>query len=106
MESRTAGTHKGKASYDAVFDDAEGAGVCLLEIRFPAKKIYGLLKDTWRFTLNPPSLAQPICRVRPIDPACLCVPVVYVLACLESMCMMPWGPVHWNSYEFIGRLSV
>ena len=34
-------------SYDAVFDDAEGAGVCLLEIRFPAKKIYGLLKDTW-----------------------------------------------------------
>ena len=47
MESRTVGTHKGKASYDAVFDDAEGAGVCLLEIRFPAKKIYGLLKDTW-----------------------------------------------------------
>jgi len=106
VESRTVGTHKGKASYDAVFDDAKGAGVCLLEIRFPAKKIYGLLKDTWRFTLNPPSLAQPICRVRPIDPACLCVPVVYVLACLESMCMMPWGSVHWNSYEFIGRLSV
>ena len=47
VESRTAGTHKGKASYDAVFEDAEGAGVCLLEIRFPAKNIYGLLKDTW-----------------------------------------------------------
>lgn len=47
VESRTAGTHKGKASYDAVFDDAEGAGGCSLEIRFPAKKIYGLLKDAW-----------------------------------------------------------
>ena len=78
----------------------------LLEIRFPAKKIYGLLKDAWWFTLNPPSLAQPNCRVRPIDSACLCVPVVYVLACLESMCMMSWGAVPGNSYEFIGRLSI